>query len=104
LRRRIADNVSARIDPLMRNISGKLFRGADRRIYFRIFDFNGSAWKMARRQAEPHRRKLYDLFDREALDAMLPAPDADLHVQDGIIDYSGPKLLVGLCLWAARNL
>ena len=103
LRWRIADSLSARIEPL-RNISRKLLRREDRRIYFRVFDFNGPAWKMARRQAEPHRVKLHDLFDRNVLDSILPGPDEDLRVRDGIIDYSGPKLLVGLCLWAARYL
>jgi asparagine synthase (glutamine-hydrolysing) len=104
LRRRIADSLSFQMRPLTRMLSRRQDREVERHIYYRVFDFNGPGWKAARRQAEPHRRKLYDLFDKEALDAILPPPDAVVKVQDAILDFSGKKLLVGLCLWAARYL
>lgn len=104
LRWRIADNLRARVATLTRMFSRGKRYGPDRRIYYRIFDFNGPAWRTARRQAEPHRDKLYGLFDKQVFDSILPPPDADVKVADGIIDFSGKKLLVGLCLWAGRYL
>jgi asparagine synthase (glutamine-hydrolysing) len=104
LRWRIEDNLLARIAPLTRRFFGARHHGPDRRIYYRVFDFNGPAWRMARRQAEPHRHRLYGLFDKQVFDSILPPPDADVKVPDGIIDFSGKKLLVGLLLWAGKYL
>jgi hypothetical protein len=100
----VAANLLARLGPAARLLERRPGRGPDRRFYYRLLDFNGPAWKVARRQAEPHRHKLYALFNEEALDAMLPAPEVDVEVADGIVDSSRMRLLVGLCLWAGTHL
>ena len=92
-----------RMKPLTR-VRRARSRQAERRIYYRVFDFNGAAWRSARRAAEPYRHKLYALFDRKVLDSYLPPPDAYVALDDGIIDGSGRKLLLGLCLWARDHL
>jgi asparagine synthase (glutamine-hydrolysing) len=104
LRDRVVANLMARLEPATRRLRHPPGGGAERRFYYRLLDFNGPAWKMARRQAEPHRRKLYALFNKDALDTMLPTPEVDVDVVDGIIDASGKRLLVGLCLWAGMYL
>ena len=104
LRHRIRDNLRGRIEPLTRPLADRRRLERERRIYYRVFDFNGPAWKVARRQAEPHRGKLHGLLNKEVLDRYLPPPDVDLKMADGLIDPSGRKLLIGLCLWAARYL
>ncbi len=79
-------------------------RGAERRFYYRLYDVNGEGWRAARRLAEPHRALLDGVLDRAQLDACLPPPDEDLVIRNGIVDGSGPKVLVGLTLWAREHL
>lgn len=79
-------------------------RERERRFYVRLYDFNGPMWKAARRQAEPHRKKLWTLFDKDVLADVLPAPDADVRKDNSIVDTHGMKILVGLCLWSAEYL
>lgn len=104
LRDRIEKNLLARIDPVTRRFARSPGRGKERRTYYRLLDFNGPAWKLARQHAEPHRSKLYAFFNKDALDAILPPPEVDVSAVDGIIDLSGKRLLVGLSLWAGANL
>lgn len=102
IRQRLARNFLAKIEPVTRRLRSG--RGPERRYYHRLYDFNGSAWKAARYQAEPSRRKLYELFDEPALGEALPPPDADVEVANSIAGTHGMKMLVGLCLWAERYL
>jgi asparagine synthase (glutamine-hydrolysing) len=104
LRYRIKTSLLNRLGPTVRMIRHREWPGRERRFYYRLLDFNGPAWKMARRRAEPHRSKLYALFDKDTLDALLPPPEADFVAADGIADGSPRRLLVGLCLWAGANL
>jgi asparagine synthase (glutamine-hydrolysing) len=104
LRYRVAANLLSRIEPMTQMFRRQGYRGPERRFFYRVLDFDGPAWKMARRRAEPHRSKLYALFDKNVLDAMLPAPDVDVGASGGIHGSSGKRLLVGLCLWAGANL
>ena len=77
---------------------------AERRFYYRVFDFNSPGWQAVRRLAEPYRDKLDGLLDRDRLDEYLPPPDVELRVKNGIVDSSGRKMLVGLMLWARDHL
>jgi asparagine synthase (glutamine-hydrolysing) len=104
LRYRVKANLASRIEPMMKKLGYRDCPGPERRFFYRLLDFNGPAWKMARQRAEPHRSKLYALFDKDALDSMLPAPEVDVGATDGILDASGMRLLVGLSLWAGEHL
>ena len=107
------------LSPRVRHILGGALRGRiapitkmltrthsdlERRFYYRLLDFNGPVWKMVRQKAEPHRRKLEAFFNKDVLDALLPRPQVDIRVPNSIIDLSGRRLLVGLCLWAENHL
>jgi asparagine synthase (glutamine-hydrolysing) len=74
-------------------------RRVERRYYYRVFDINGPGWRAIRREAEPLREKLLDLFDRAALEELLPPPEAVASFEDPILGPSGMKLLLGLLLW-----
>lgn len=72
-------------------------RGEERRYYYRVYDLGSEGWREVRRAAEPARAALEPLFDVEALTrSYLPPPDADPRLDDGIVDASGRKLLLGL--------
>ena len=79
-------------------------RPAERRYYYRIYDFNNPGWRAVRSQAEPYRERLYDLFNKEVLDDLLPGPDERMNFQDNIVDASGLKSLLGLMLWTKDHL
>ena len=103
LRYQLAEALRTRAAPVTRFLP----RGGEaheRRVYYRVFDFNGPGWQDARHAAEPHRKLLYEFFDRTALDRYLPPAGEAMHVKNGISDYSGRKLLLGLALWVAKNL
>jgi asparagine synthase (glutamine-hydrolysing) len=100
LRHHLKTNIAGQFEPLTRPLSRLRSRRRDPRIYYRIFDFNGPAWKAVRRIAEPNRERLYAFFKKDALDRYLPHADDDVKMEDGIISSSGRKLMVGLALWA----
>ena len=76
----------------------------ERRYYFRIFDFNNAGWCAVRRQAEDGREALFELFDRRALNEILPGPDMPLHFEDPIVGPSGLKSLLAFMLWSKEHL
>jgi asparagine synthase (glutamine-hydrolysing) len=79
--------------------------GYDRRYYFRILDINNPGWQAIRRQAEPGRDRLGELFDLQVLTEILPPAFQPIkHRHDPIITSSGQKLLLGLLLWAQKYL
>lgn len=77
---------------------------SERRYYFRTYDFNSPGWLAVRQQAEPYRDRLFEFFNRDVLEELLPAPEATVSVGDGIIETSGLKLLLGLMLWSKDHL
>jgi len=72
----------------------------DRRYYCRTYDFNGASWRAVRQEGEPYRSCVQHLFHSEVLNELLPPPQATVSFHDGLADASGPKLLLGLLLWA----
>ncbi len=77
---------------------------AEHRFYYRIYDFNGPGWIAIRRNAEPYRKKLYNIFNKDTLNEILPGPDVRMKFDDGIVEPSGLKSLIGLMLWSKEYL
>jgi asparagine synthase (glutamine-hydrolysing) len=102
LRWLMADYVRGRV-PRLPWVGGKAAR-LERRRFYRTLDINNDGWRAVRRAAEPHRRNVYDLFNAEALDALLPPPDAPIVLRDNIIDGAGLKQLLGFLLWSRDHL
>jgi len=75
----------------------------EQRYYYRINDFNGGGWRAIRREADAHRAKLHDFLDPAVLNRVLPAPDAELQFEDGLLSTSGLRTLVGVLLWAGDH-
>ncbi|MGB0415319.1 MAG: hypothetical protein ACPGKS_00570 [Coraliomargarita sp.] len=57
------------------------------------------AWKRVRELAEPHRERLYDFFDPDALDAYAPRPEALIKTNWGRNGGGGRRSMYGLMLW-----
>lgn len=75
----------------------------EHRYYYRVFDINNQAWRVIREMAEEHRSHLYEIFNPDVLNAMLPAPHEKITLRDGIHDASGLKILIGLMLLAGNS-
>ncbi len=76
----------------------------ERRYYFRVYDFNSPGWVAVRRQAEPYRERLFDLFNKDALNELLPGPDVNVNPGNKIVDVSSLKSLLGIMLWSKEYL
>lgn len=76
--------------------------GREERFYYRTYDFDGPGWHRVRELAEGRRSAVPGILNREVVDRLLPPPHQRLRTQDGIIDSSNAKLLVGLALSGAR--
>lgn len=98
----LGDYVKKRLPFRNRRKSGR--RAGERRFYYRVYDFNGDGWRGVRRAAEPLREKVRAVFDPQALDEILPKPAETKQFQDGIIEASGMKSLLGFMLWSRENL
>jgi len=79
-------------------------RPREQRFYYRTFDFNGAGWRAVRRLADENRALLRQLFHSEPLAELLPPVETNVAFADGLAGSSGPKLLVGLMLWAREHL
>jgi hypothetical protein len=71
----------------------------ERRFYYRTFDLNNKAWRAVRRAAEPFRPAAYEFFQKEALHDILPAPEVQVKLRDGIFDASSIKSVLGFLFW-----
>jgi len=80
-----------------------LHRG-EQRYYYRIYDINNPGWVAIRRQAEPYRGRVAQLFNMDVLSELLPPPGVPLNLKDSLRDASGRKTLLGLLLWAHEYL
>ena len=74
----------------------------ERRYYHRVANFNSPGWVAVRQLAEPHRERVAHLFNKGALDELLPRSDVPIRFEDPIRDASGIKALLGFILWS-RN-
>jgi asparagine synthase (glutamine-hydrolysing) len=79
-------------------------RDAERRYYYRVFDINNPGWRAVRQEAEQFRTKAERIFNPAVLRELLPPPNVQISLSDGIVDASGRKTLLGLMFWAGRNL
>jgi asparagine synthase (glutamine-hydrolysing) len=75
----------------------------ERRYYVRIYDFNNSGWLAVRHQAEAYRQRLFNIFNKDVLDELLPSPEVPIHFTDTIVKASGLKILLGLMLWSENH-
>jgi asparagine synthase (glutamine-hydrolysing) len=76
----------------------------ERRIYYRVFDFNSPGWNTVRAAAESYRKTALQVLDETTLAEILPPPGKQVTVRDGIIDSSQMKLLTGFLLWSRTYL
>lgn len=104
LRWLLAQTARIQLKRLKRFSPVKQMGRVERRTNYRTFDINGPGWKAVRRLAEPYRTKVYDLFNNDVLDELLPPPDVNIQVKDPIIDVSGIKSLLGFMLWSRDHL
>ncbi|HBG28286.1 MAG: hypothetical protein A2Y10_03230 [Planctomycetes bacterium GWF2_41_51] len=105
LKPRIRYLAANEINKRLRRILGISKNGKiEHRYYYRIYDFNNQGWQEVRREAEAYRGKLYDIFDKDVLNELIPAPDVQVKLENKITDASGLKLLTGLMLWSKGNL
>ena len=96
----VADLVRAGLDRRVRRLRERLgVPRPERRYYHRALDFNGEAWRVARRGAERDRERLYALFERDAVDAVLPPADTPWAPPGTIEGAAGVKMLAGLAVW-----
>jgi asparagine synthase (glutamine-hydrolysing) len=80
-----------------------LERGRERRYYHRTYDFNAPGWRSVRREAERYRQHASNLFHADALDNLLPPPDATPHYANAVQDAAKTKSLLGLVMWYGMN-
>lgn len=79
--------------------------GREHRYYYRTYDINNPGWQAVRRQAEPYREKVRDLFQEEGLNQFLPPPNVPIKFKkDGIIEASSMKALLVFLLWSREHL
>jgi len=74
-------------------------RGAERRRFFRVTDFDGPGWREVRRLAEPERARRRDWFHGKALDALLPPAEATVGARE-LPQTAGLRALLLVLLWA----
>jgi len=105
------DRNSAHTAPMVESLFGKLRRKLDpaqmldrlrpageHRYYARVYDFNNDGWRAVRAEVDAARDASADLFDRRALDRLLPTATAAAAVGDKIMDTSGLKALAAMTL------
>ena len=104
LRHLVLQHILWRLAPLRRALPSSTKRKRERRYWYRVNDFNGSAWKDVRRMAESHRRQMYSFFEKDVFDSILPPPDVPFLAENGVVFESGAKLLLASMIWAKNHL
>ena len=72
--------------------------------YFtKLLNLNGPGWRSIRKIADQHRESVYQIFDQQTLNELLPPADEIIQYSDNlIVEGSGHKLLLGSILWADK--
>ncbi len=78
-------------------------RGVEKRYYYRVYDFNNSGWHLIRKKAEFSQKLASILVDKNVLNNLVPEPDANVILKDGIKDSASLKTMTGLLLWLEQN-
>jgi asparagine synthase (glutamine-hydrolysing) len=99
---RTRHELSYHVPPWLRS-SSKESEPIERRRYYRQYDFDNPGWRKIRRAAEPHRGRLAEWFDLEAVNRLLPSPDAPAPVNDLMTQGFDRKALVGFMLWLGEQ-
>ena len=71
----------------------------ERRRYHRLFDINAPGWRAMRAIAEPGRGPAATVLNAAALDALLPAPSANVEPPYPVAGSNGLKSLIGFLVW-----
>ncbi|HNY32087.1 MAG TPA: hypothetical protein PKO15_14480, partial [Fibrobacteria bacterium] len=93
--------VQNKLRAMMRKMSLEKALG-ESRFYYRIYDFNSAGWRSVRNLGDRDRECLPRCLAHEAVQLFLPKSTDLFRSNDGIIDSSKPKLLIGLAM-AARH-
>jgi asparagine synthase (glutamine-hydrolysing) len=76
----------------------------ERRMYYSLWNINGTGWKAIRREADQYRHLAHEFFDADELAKLLPPADDTLQAEDMIAGHSGVRSLLGFLLWAKDHL
>ncbi len=95
LRDLVAQAIRIKLRELGEKASFGLWTAPERRYYHRVFDFNAPGWRAARRSVDLDREPAYQLFQREAFDAIVPGAETTM-VGDAIKEASGIKALLAV--------
>lgn len=105
LRPQIQHLLARQLQPLRRLLPpGRAKRRTERRYWYRTTDLDGPGWRGVRRVAEPHRKRIYTLFQQDAFDAIVPPAAIPFQSVTNTVGGSGVKLLLGSMLWAENHL
>jgi hypothetical protein len=104
LRDLVWQHILWRLAPLQRALPTSTKSKRERRYWYRVNDFNGSAWKSVRLLAESNREQMYSFFEKEVFDSILPPPDVEYLAENGMVSDSGLKLLLASMIWARNHL
>jgi len=75
--------------------------GGEKRYYYRVYDINNSGWRALRNSVHRAPAELEPFLDGSVLKKIIGDARQPIRVADGIIDTSGIKTLLGLCLLMA---
>lgn len=95
LRDLVTQDIRIKLRALGEKASFGLWNAPERRYYHRVFDFNAPGWREMRRSVDLDREPAYQLFQREAFDAMVPSAETTV-TGDAIKEASGIKALLAV--------
>ncbi|MDQ3520646.1 MAG: asparagine synthase-related protein [Gemmatimonadota bacterium] len=75
----------------------------ERRHFYRHYDFDNPGWRSVREAAEPYRSLLADQFEMQAVNLVLPPPNALGSMPNPMTDGFAAKMLLGLIFWMRQH-
>lgn len=97
----LLDHLATRVTDLWRRLQRRLAVGGpgrERRFYYRTYDFQSPGWSVVRAQGETSRQDIPVVLRSEVVNDLLPGHGHPFQADDGIIDSSRAKLLLGLAM------